>query len=150
MGIINVTRKVGSQIFDFNVSGWIGYQNMKGLTKGLIDNSKDTFHVQSGTIEETFEEAVERLNLTEEILAQRKKEFTRLFLIFLITACCIFSYSIFIAAIYKNIMGFIMGLGITCYALSQSFKYHFWLYQIKAKKLGCSFNDWFNSKGVKD
>jgi intracellular multiplication protein IcmV len=109
----------------------------------LLTLIKDTFKQQQAEISETFEEAMIRLNLTEQDLKERKKEFKRLFIIFSIISVVIFLYSVAIAVTKHNIGGFFMGFAVTLYALSHAFKYHFWLYQINKRKLGCTVREWF-------
>ena len=92
---------------------------------------------------ETFEEAMQRLNITEAELNARRKEFTRLMFIYLAISLSIFAYTVYIVTMHKNFMGFMMGFAITIYSLTYVFKYHFWIYQIKHKKLGCTLREWF-------
>lgn len=148
MGLFSVTKKVGNQIFDVNISSWLGYQSIKSSTKSLINDSKTSFNVEHSALAETFEEAIARLNITEEELQTRKIEFTRLFLMFFTIAGGIFLYGLIIAITYKNLIGFFISIGLCVFAMSQAFKYHFWSYQIKARRLGCSIKDWFHSSGI--
>lgn len=148
MGFLSTTRKLGNQIFDINIGGWLGYNSIKTSTKNIVDDTKENFHVEHAEIIETFSDAMLRLNITEDDLKARKIEFTRLFFIFLIVTAAVFLYGLFIAIVHKNIIGFFITMGLTCFSLSQAFKYHFWLYQIKARRLGCTLKEWYNSDGV--
>jgi intracellular multiplication protein IcmV len=42
-------------------------------------------------------------------------------------------------------LGLLPTLAISVSVLSQAFRYHFWLFQIKTQKLGCTLNDWFQA-----
>jgi intracellular multiplication protein IcmV len=143
MGFFSGVRKVGGTIFNFRVKDWFGTDFIVDNFKNIRTNFKHTFTQQQAELKETFDESLIRLNLTETDLANRKKEFKRLLLIFIAVAVLIFVYSLAIAIINHNIGGFFMGLAITLYALSHAFKYHFWLYQINKRKLGCTVREWF-------
>jgi intracellular multiplication protein IcmV len=143
MGFFSGVKNLGSYIFNFRVNKWLDYDMLKRSTTKIVDITRATFSPEQAERTETFEQAMERLNLTEAELQQRLAEFSRLLVIYLIIAALIFAYSVWIAFSYKNIMGFFMGFCITIFALTHAFRYHFWIYQIKHRKLGCSLREWF-------
>lgn len=96
------------------------------------------------SIEESFEEALVRLNLTEDDVQSRIKEFSRLAMIFMIMAVLSFIYSTYNAAM-GSISGFLLGFIVTLIVLCRVFYFHFWLFQLKQRKLGCSVKEWLNS-----
>lgn len=146
MGFFSGLKSVGGVVFNFRVTSWIGLDNIKNVTGRVGDTAKSVFTPEQAEQAETFEEALERIGLTEQELELRKQEFMRLMIIYILIAAAVFIYSIFIAVNYKNLLGFFMGLAITLFALTFAFRYHFWIYQIKHKKLGCTFKDWFLDK----
>lgn len=146
MGFFSGLKNASSYVVNIKVNKWFGFDQVKTTTTSIFSLGQNVFTPQQANYVETFEEALQRLNITAAELEQRRKEFVRLMIIYLIIAASVFAYSIFIAYKYKNIMGFIMGFAITIYALSHAFKYHFWIFQIKHKKLGCSLRDWFLDK----
>jgi len=143
MGFLSGVKRVGGTVFNFRVKEWFGTDTIVSNFKNIRDNFKNNFTQQQAELSETFEEAMVRLNLTEQDVSDRKKEFRRLFIIFSIISVAIFIYSVIIAVHKHNIGGFFMGFAITLYALSHAFKYHFWLYQINKRKLGCTVREWF-------
>ncbi len=94
---------------------------------------------------ETFEEAMQRLDLTEEDLIERQKEFTRLCYFFLALAMVVVAYALY-AAFTGTMMSSLISFCLALYALTQAFRFHFWLFQIKNRKLGCSIKEWMNSE----
>lgn len=144
MGFFSRVKQSGSYIFNFRVSSWFGYDSVKSSTQSVLQIARSLFQPQQAETNETFEEALKRLNITEADLNERRKEFTRLMFIYLIAATAVFLYCLYIVIVHKNIIGFFMGLAITVYALTLAFRYHFWIYQIKNKKLGCTIREWFN------
>lgn len=146
MGFWSATKNAGSYVFNFRVGKWLDYDQLKRSTTKIASITRAVFSPEHAERTETFEQAMERLNLTESELQQRYTEFSRLFIIYLLIAVAIFSYSVWIAFTYKNILGFMMGFCITIFALTHVFRYHFWMFQIKHRKLGCTLREWFFDK----
>jgi intracellular multiplication protein IcmV len=144
MGLLSGSKKVASQIFNFRVQDWFGSKNHQFNIQYLYTTAKNIFTSTTSENQETFEEAIARLNITEEDLKSRKQEFSRLFIIFLAMGCILFLYTMVITVKYKNFFGFILGMSVTLLSLAQSFKYHFWLTQIVKRKLGLTLKDWLN------
>ena len=146
MGFFSRTKEVGGYIFNFKVTKWLALDQIKDGAKQITELSKNVFIPAQSEHVETFEEAMVRLQLTEDDLKQRQIEFKRLLIIYLCVAVLIFCYSVWIAYAYRNFYGFCIGFSLTIYVLTQAFRYHFWLFQIKNKKLGCTLRDWFLDK----
>ncbi len=143
MGFFSRVKKAGGYVVNFKVTKWAGLDQIKDSTRGVANLGRNLFLAEQANYAETFEEAMQRLNITQEQLNERRKEFTRLMIIYFFISLAIFAYSIYVVAVHKNFMGFMMGFAITLYALTYVFKYHFWIYQIKNKKLGCTLREWF-------
>ena len=60
----------------------------------------------------------------------------------LLSACLIFVYAGY-QFFYGSIKAFIVSLVVMLIALVLAFRYHFWYFQIKQRKLGCTFNEWY-------
>lgn len=144
MGLFSGTKKVFGHVVNFKVHQWIDSNYHKNIFKYLTDYTKSIFSKDERLQQETFEQAIGRLQITEEDLANRKKEFTRLFIIFLVISLSLFSYTMFITITYSNIYSFVLGIGVTVLSLANTFKYHFWLTQINKKKLGLTFKEWLD------
>lgn len=144
MGILRSTGKVAGHIVNVRVDKWFDADGRKESAKKTLHYTKELFHVQQPEHEETFEEALERLGLTEADLAESEKSHHRNVVIFAIMAMAIFTYSVYLAT-QGNFGGFFVGLAVTGFSIVQVFRNHFWLYQIRHKKLGCNFSEWLNS-----
>lgn len=123
-----------------NVPKWIGYSQLKTSTRGIKDIVKGLFIPAQPTRQEAFAEAIVRLGLTEADIEQRKKEFSRLQWTFLIIGLVIFSYGIYLFS-EGSFKGGIASVAITLVPLAQAFRYHFWLFQLRQRKLGCTFRE---------
>ncbi len=143
MGFFSRVKNAGGYIVNFKVTKWAGLDQIKDSSKSVVNLGRNLLTAEQANYVETFEEAMQRLNITEAELNARRKEFTRLMFIYLFVSLAIFTYSIYVVAVHKNFMGFMMGFAITIYSLTYVFKYHFWIYQIKHKKLGCTLREWF-------
>ena len=146
MGFFSRVKQAGGYVVNFKVTQWVGLERLKGSSEQLVRITKSIFTPEQAEYSETFEDALQRLNLSKEQIEARRIEFTRLMIVYLLVAVALFSYSIYIVYVYKNFLGFFMAFSITIFALTHAFRYHFWIFQIKHKKLGCSVKDWFLDK----
>ena len=144
MGFFAGTKKVVGLIVNFKVTEWVNTTYHKHIFKYLSNYSKSVFTTEKTLNQETFEQAIERLQLNEDDLISRKKEFFKLFVISLLISIGLFCYTMFITIIYKNFYSFILGISITILSLVKTFKYHFWLTQINKRKLGLTLKEWID------
>lgn len=142
---MKITRAIVRFIKPFvNVKAWMGYTQLKEGAVSIGGSLKDIFTPAKGGVEETFEEAMQRMNLTEADIQKRKKEFFRLFIIYLIIALGTLGYTIYLANQHA-IMATIASFAVTLVIVAQAFRFHFWLFQLKQRKLGCTFREWLDS-----
>lgn len=127
----------------FNVRAWFDYDRMKGWTDYLLSGIKKMFVPQKQVATESFAEAVKRMQLTEDDLQIKENSLWRLSVVMLILSVFILIY-----AIYQLIAGTwiasVISLVVMMIGLALAFRYHFWYYQIKARKLGVSVQEWFH------
>lgn len=128
-----------------NVKAWMGLDIIKASSRYVWGVGKSLFVPQKAEYNETFQEALARLNLTEADLKLRHKEFSQLFLIYGAIGVVIALYSLFLFYT-MSFMGGVLALVVACLAFALAFRYHFWLFQIKHRKLGCSMREWWHSK----
>ncbi len=127
------------------IKGILGIRELKDTTKLVKDIGKDTFKKEEATRKENFTEAVKRYQLTDAEIEQRQHSFGQIALIFFAIAILCFAYAIYLA-FQGEIMAFLLGLGVTGLGLTYAFRYHFWAFQLKHKKLGCSLAEWWHSE----
>lgn len=142
------TFKLLSSILNFRA--WIDYDRSKAALKYITDGLKRLFVPQVQQARD-FEEVVEEYGLTEETLQKRAQSLRKIAIRMLFIACLIFAYTIYL--LFTGIfMAFILSLVVTCIALTVSFRYHFWYFQIKQRKLGCTIGEWYRIgiKGEKE
>lgn len=137
-----VAKKVAKPFVD--VPAWIGYNQLKEVTQGICETIKNLFTIKTSEKKETFEEALKRYNLTEEALQQRKNVFTLLTILWTFISMTVLAYGVYLAG-SGSWFGFFACFGVTAITLMQAFYYHFWLFQIKSRRLGCTFQEWFSA-----
>ena len=125
----------------FDVPSWIGVYQARYTNRTLFQYLKAIFKIKRSTRQETFKQAIERMQLTEQDLRERVKVNNRNKWVFLITAgaLCIYSgYLLFTA----HVGGFVLGVAVLALSLVRAYQFSFWNFQIKHKKLGCSYKEW--------
>lgn len=143
-GSIRGTGKVLGRIFDYRVDKWIGFDYLKGTFQKTYTIGKEVFTPEQAARQETFTEAVQRLQLSDKDIKKRSREFTGLMVFYLVLTFAILGYALHMA-FQGAVLATLMSFSLSLYAASQCFRYHFWLFQIKHRKLGCSIQEWFNS-----
>lgn len=94
---------------------------------------------------ETFEQAMQRLNVAEE----RLEETSQLYLLFAGFFCLLAVMVLIISVLFlleAHLAACLISLAIVVFLLAQAFRYHFWRFQIKHRKLGCTFEEWRHGK----
>lgn len=149
MGFLSGTKKVSGYIFNFRVSQWIDYDNLKGNANYLIELFKSLYRIKPVEYVENFEDAVERLDMTPLDIAEQIKRYSLLTYMYLLLAATFCLYSIYVG-ITGNFMGACMSAALSLYAVSLAFRYHFWCFQLKRQKLGCTVQEWLQNFFHKD
>lgn len=144
MGLFSGLKKVGGRIIDVRVDKWMSLSSIK-------DSFDKTSSILSGLVipenakrKETFQESLVRLGISEADLEQRKKEFFRLVVIYTLIGLSIIFYGIYMA-IKQHFAAGLISICLSLFAFGQAFRFHFWLFQIQHRKLGCTLKEWLNS-----
>ncbi len=126
----------------FNVRYWFDWERVKSFSLYIYEGIKQLFVPQQANKAESFDDAVHKLNLNDANLLAKQKALFRLSILMVIIAGLIFSYAGY-QLFYGSFKAVIVSLVVSLIALTLAFRYHFWYYQIKNQKLGCTFNEWF-------
>lgn len=133
--------KVSRKTF-FNPASWSAFSEVKATTRVLWDIVSSLFVQESTNRVETFSEALKRLQVTDEELQERSNTYFLYALGFLALAILGIVLSFYMLIHHRTFAGFLLGLSGSALFLSQAFRYHFWYFQIKKRKLGCTFEEW--------
>ncbi len=140
MGLFSGIRKVTSKAF--NVRAWVDYDRVKESSKGLGQLIKSLFITERAQYSETFEQAMQRLHLTEKDIQAKQREFLVLSTIMLVITLAVVAYFIYHLA-SLHIFGAIVSVAAMAVSASMAFRYHFYYFQTKQRKLGCTLKEWF-------
>lgn len=148
MRILQGVKKYLKPLVD--VPTWMGYRTLVDNGKNIFESTKRMFTpIPTAESTETFKQAMSRLRLTEEDIKKQEKSFFILFIFWFTAAVLLFFYAIQVF-MHGGFMGGLLGLALVFFALTLTFRYHFWYYQIKTRTLGLDFQQWLNAwMGVK-
>lgn len=122
----------------------LNVEQIKEQTGNLKKMAGDVLSIPKGPASsETFEEALERLNLSEADIERRKIQFQKLSRIYFVLGIIVALYTIYLA-FQKAFFPTIGCIGVFLIIFSQYFRYNFWLFQINERRLGCTFREWFS------
>lgn len=120
------------------------FQNLQRQASNLKSTLSGSFRVpkfdESKT--ETFDQAMLRLNLDEHAIRQRAQECKRLCVVYIIFFLAVMGY-VFYCFIQEQYRAALISLFVSFIPLSQFFRYHFWMTQIRQRKLGLTIKSWF-------
>lgn len=125
----------------FEIPRWIGTSTIKRNATIIREQAIEVTRVRQSTRKETFDEAIARFGLTEQDILLRQHAFLRLALTFAGVGALVLCYAMYLLWCDYAIAGmiaFVVGL----LSLGYAFRYHFWFFQTKHRKLGCTFKDW--------
>lgn len=128
-----------------NVPGWLGVASLKEPTKELIKRNKHLYSTPTASNKETFDQAVKRLNLTENDLQQRLATLQWQALLSLAMALMVLVYTLYLFWIGDVAIG-LLSLGVTSLFFLRFLSSRFWITQIKQRRLGLSFSKWLTGK----
>lgn len=150
---MKVTRALGKAIKPFvNVTRWVGWDQVAAEGKNIVNMAKDLIKVKAPeTHAETFEQAVIRLNLTEDDIQKRRKSLLMGASVYLLFAFALLIYAFYLFIWSENFLAGLLALIVAGLALAFTYREHFWYFQMTVRRLGCSFKDWvsFTFRGVK-
>ena len=140
-----VTRSLSWMFKPFiNAKGWLGYESVKQGFHNIQMTYTDLFRTPQQNRQETFIEAVERLNLDKASLHKQYQNFRFMVLISITITMLLFTLSIYWLA-HKGYFGGTLTFLLSLIGLANAIRYHFWMYQIKQEKLGCTIQEWFQA-----
>lgn len=134
------TKSVLARVF--NVREWSDWNRVRAGGKSIEGAAKDLFVLKTTQVVETFDEAQRRMKLTDENLAERARALFNWSVLMLFFSVLLLVYALY-HFVYGSFHAGILVLALVCLAISLSFRYSFWYFQIKNRKLGCSFQEWF-------
>lgn len=125
----------------FNPRAWTSYETMRDISQYLFDGFSRLFVLKKAGQSEELEQVMRKLALSEKDIAERKKVFFRMTLLMAFITLVVFFYTMF-HLLYANYHAVLLGSVVCLLSLSLTFRYHFWYFQLRQRKLGCTFKEW--------
>ena len=125
-----------------NPLAWVDFDRVRAGQRFVVNVCSTLFIPQDRTPTETFAAAQKRLQLTPDDVFKRKRALFRTSLLMLLMACLIFIYTLY-NLLYAHFLAAGLSLIVLSIALVLAFRYHFWYFQMKKQKLGCTLCEWF-------
>lgn len=139
--------KVSRKTF-FYPSAWLDIESIKNNNIAIWTVLRNLFKKDQPVRTETFEQAMKRQELTEADVNKVEKDYRIYVFIFVVCGLLVFAYSCYLLV---NLMlaGWLLALAAAALFFAQAFRYDFWAFQIKQRRLGCTFAEWkqFRFKG---
>ncbi len=141
MGFWSGFKKAAKPFVD--VPSWMNLNKLKTYGKSISDIGKGLFIPQKALRNETFEQALQRLKLSEADLNKKAHTLYNLSLIISAIALCLIAYLIYLIISHASFIAILVTLVLISVMLAKAFSYHFWVYQIRKRRLGCTIQEWF-------
>lgn len=141
MGIKQVVKK--GLFSGLNPMRWIGYdqivangRTIKNMVSSITKKNNTSYHPT------TFDDCMQHYGLTEETLKKRMKSSLRVARVCLVLSVLMLSYTIYLFIRHLP-MAAIICVVLTLLLWVYAFREHFNYFQMKQRRLGCTFKEWF-------
>jgi len=130
----------------FNPGDWIGYTELRSASRIIWGNVRVLFNVPVPERRETFKVAMKRLQVTEKEVQKIAQNYLLYSIVFVILSAISFATSFYMLFEYHSFFSWLFSILVTILFLAQALRFHFWFFQIKHRKLGCTFKEWWRGK----
>lgn len=137
--------KISRKTF-FNPSGWLDLNGLIEQNKTIISVLKNLFTKAEPARQETFEQAMERLKLTEPDIVALVRRYTLFVWLFVVCALAAFAHAFYLLFAYHLFFAWLLSMSVSLFFWAQAFRYDFWGLQLRRRALGLSFADWKKSR----
>lgn len=141
MGIRQGFKKIGKSFFDYRT--WMDMERLKSGFTNLRGSMRTYFVPQKQQAKpDDFHATVQKFKLSEADLRRKAYAFLRLTFLMVFVTLGVLSYTLYLYAEEHWRAAFI-ATSVTLVGAALTFRYHFWYFQLKQRKLGCSIKEWF-------
>ena len=137
--------KISRKTF-FDPTAWLGWNELSSYNQVIGGTLKTTFTPDETRRTETFEQALQRLRVTEADLQETAKRYQLYRLIFLLLSIGSLLVGFYYLFAFKTLAGLVLAIAVASLFGAQAFRYDFWYFQIKQRKLGCTVDEWWRDK----
>lgn len=138
--------KVNRKTF-LNPSAWIDLNSLRFSNRTIKEILTDVLTpIKPAEKKETFDEAVKRLGLTDKDVQEAGESYLTFSYLFAILGALALLFGFYLLFKHGTFTGWLLAFASSALFMSQAFKFNFWSFQIKHKKLGCTFDEWKRGK----
>ncbi len=137
--------KISRKTF-FDPGAWLGVKELSAYTRIIGNRLKATFTPDKPQRTETFEQALERLHVTEADLVFNARHYRIYALFFLVLSLAALLLGFFYLFYYGTVTGWLLLVMMTLLFAANALRFDFWYFQIKHRKLGCTFREWWRGE----
>lgn len=144
MGVIMAIRdifKLSRKTF-FDPASWLDVESLKRQNVLIFGVLKNLFRTPAPVQAETFEQACKRLNLSEADIQDMIKSYRLYALLMFTVGMVVLGYTFYLLIQHQTFTGALLGLAATALFLSYAFRYDFWAFQLRTRRLGATFEEW--------
>lgn len=127
-----------------DVPRWAGVDTIKHAGKSIKSLAKSLFTVKQPEFNETFDEAITRLKLSEEDLSKRQRMYGITAGVYFVSACLMLVYCVHLLMLGHH-MSMVTTFALVMLLLAFFFRDHFWYTQMKHRRLGFTFKEWLSA-----
>lgn len=145
MGIRSFTKNTFKN--NTNVKGWSSWGQIKENAKivgMLFKDIKTTTSEAPPSKKSTFAETVQRLGLTDDALRARMKSHFQVAVACTALGLIAFGWTFYLLIAKGMLLSSLVALSLSALMFSYAFREHFNYFQIKQKRLDCSFSEWLS------
>lgn len=142
---ITETRIAGMAKSFVDVRKWSDFDRLATFFLYIVHAIQNVFSApaQEGGAD-SFNTVVQRYHLTDERIAAKEKAFFRIALSMSFIGCLGVIYVVYMF-FYGSWRAVMLSLVVDALAWVLAFRYHFWYFQVKTRKLGVTFKEWYRS-----
>lgn len=121
---------------------WLGYDALKEQSIGLWGFIKNLFVPAKAARVETFEQAMERLHISQDDLKNSEESYRAFAWVFAILTGLMGVFGFYALLHHGSLPSLILSFAVAALFAAQAFRFSFWAFQIKVRQLGCTFEEW--------
>ena len=127
----------------FKIQCWSDANRVKGFFYYVFGMFQRLFVMRPKPAEEEFSKAQARLNLTDDMLLKKQQSLFKVSVLMAVFGLGMLFYTVY-QCFYGSFVAVALSLIVSLLGWAFAFRYHFWYFQMREKKLGCSFSEWLN------
>lgn len=125
-----------------NFPRWMNLRQLRANAAAIAKMIQDMRIHRPEVRRESFDEAIQRMNLTDEDIKDRMRTCLTLSVVYSFAALCFLIYTFYM--IWHGHLGMILGILITALMAVFAYREAFWYFQMKTRTLGNTFRDWLS------